>query len=508
MSTWWAPRTSNPLWGVNRVPGGFDSHTFPLIESHRMNSLTTITADTNMKDKTALFRLIPKVDQVLELPEWRELGLRWGQGYAVAGVRAALEVVRAGVAADEVTDVGGAVELALGEECDRRRLMPLQRVINATGVILHTNLGRAPLGFELLEAAAETAAGATNLEIDVLSGKRGVRGAFVREALAELCGAEDALVVNNNAAGVLLALSALAGGREVIVSRGELVQIGGGFRIPDVIQQGGARLREVGATNITTLDDFSRALGPDTGAILKVHLSNFHMGGFVSRPTTAELAQLKSDTVLFIEDLGSGNLTRRFEGAAIQEPTPKQVLAAGADLVCFSGDKLLGGPQAGLIAGRKELIDELLRHPFMRAVRPDKLVYAILQEVLAVYRRGTPQRLAPWRMMAGGRAEVLARIHRFLDEYGLVDRELEVVETVGEYGSGSMPGGTIPSAALVLTRTDAPTAASALRRMNPPVLAVVSDGACLLDFLSLQPWDEPALAGAIHKLSGSMIPVT
>lgn len=442
-------------------------------------------------------RQIPKVDKILEAPLWAELIKAHGHAFAVEECRKAIGRAKQLILSKENGDVGLIVETELQSSYLLARLRPLQPVINATGIILHTNLGRAPFSHELVEEIAKNLIGACNVEIDLYSGERGVRGCFVREMLARICKAEDGLVVNNNAAALLLALSAIAAGKEVIVSRGELIQIGGGFRIPDIIQQGGARLKEVGTSNITTLDDYRRALSPQTGAILKVHLSNFTQRGFVSRPSTQELALLKSETIPLIEDLGSGNLIPRFQKRVLTDPPPSQVLASGADLICFSGDKLLGGVQAGLIAGRKNLIAQLAALPLMRAIRPDKVVYSILQFVLSAYEKGEPEQLAPWKQLKQSREEIAKRIDRFCETYGVSRKLHPIVETWGEFGAGSLPGEKIESAALLVTEKDVDRASRTFRTASPSVIGIVHQGQFLLDFLTVSVEEEPRLAEVV-----------
>ena len=445
------------------------------------------------------FRQIPKMDRLLERPEVRDFSEKFGQPSAVAVCRAALERIKTRIRAGGPVDVAARVEQELSWALANARLSVMQRVINATGVILHTNLGRAPYGEELLAEAMAEVGGACSVEIDMGSGRRGVRGEFVRETLARLCGAESALVVNNNAAALLLILSALAAGREVIVSRGELIQIGGGFRIPDIIEQGGAKLREVGTTNITSVEDYRRAMGEDCGALLKVHLSNFHQGGFTSRPSTVELAALKTEEIPFLEDLGSGNLMDRFGDLQLPDPTPAQVLADGADLVCFSGDKLLGGPQAGLIAGDKKLIDRLAKYPLMRAIRPDKFTYAMLQVILRHYEKGQVADMAPWRQLNASRADIRKRITAFRRKLGLNAADFPTIDCFGEFGAGSLPGESIPSAALVIDRNDPDRTAMTFRRMETPVQGIIRDRAFILDFLTVSPDDEMILSDAVRR---------
>ena len=307
-----------------------------------------------------------------DLPSVDELTRGVDDPLAVGAARTVLasarEEIRGGAEPD---DLAG----RLRAELERARRPSLRRVLNATGVIVHTNLGRAPLAESALRRVHEVGGSYSNLELDLETGGRGSRQTHATEILRQLTGAEDALVVNNNAAAVLLAASALAGGREVIVSRGELIEIGDGFRIPEVLERSGARLVEVGTTNRTRAADYERAIGPDTAALLRVHQSNFRIIGFTEQPTVAQLAQVaRSHDVPLVDDLGSGVLVE-----LAGEPSASESLAAGADLVCFSGDKLLGGPQAGIVCGRADLVERLRKHPLQRALRPDKLTIAALE---------------------------------------------------------------------------------------------------------------------------------
>ncbi len=451
---------------------------------------------------TDAFRHIPKIDRLLQRADVGELAARYGHPYAVQTCRSIANELRTRLASDPGEDPAQLVEKVAECVIDDARLNPSQEVINGSGVILHTNLGRAPYGRELLAETFEHLSGPYSVELDLVDGKRGVRGRFVRETLARICHAEDALVVNNNAAAVLLALSALAAGREVLVSRGELIQIGGGFRIPDVIQQGGARLKEVGSTNVTTLDDYRAGIGPETGALLKVHLSNFYQGGFCQRPETSELAQLKSASLPLIEDLGSGCLVERIGEQVMPDPLPSRVIDDGADLVCFSGDKLLGGPQAGLLAGRKDLIQRLAKHPLMRAVRPDKFQYAMLQTVLGHYEKNEAEHMAPWRQIRQSRPQIIARIEAFRNRHSLDSKRFPIVLTLGEFGAGSLPGRTIESAALQLPAKQPDELAQRLRRSKPPVIGVIRNNSLHIDFLAIEPEQEDPLAQALLQATG------
>jgi L-seryl-tRNA(Ser) seleniumtransferase len=390
---------------------------------------------------------------------------------ATAAARSALgrarEAIRAG-------DEPGDVVASARAELERLGAPGLRRVINATGVIVHTNLGRAPLAEAALARAIDVGGSYSNLELDLESGTRGSRQDHVADALCRLTGAEAALVVNNNAAAVLLALAALAAGGEVVVSRGELVEIGDGFRIPDVLAHSGAQMVEVGTTNRTRAADFERAIGPETALLLRVHQSNFRIVGFTESPTTEDLARVAHDAGLWlVDDLGSGSLADVGD-----EPTAASSVAAGADLVCFSGDKLLGGPQAGIVVGRRALTERLRRHPLQRALRADKLTLAALEGTLALHE--DPERarreIPVLRMLDEPLERVRERAERLA---GLVGGEVE--ETVARVGGGALPLAELPSAACAIEEE----LAAPLRLGDPPVLGIVRDGRLLLDARTL-----------------------
>jgi L-seryl-tRNA(Ser) seleniumtransferase len=402
----------------------------------------------------------------------------------VEGARAALararEAIRAGT---DPGDVAAIVEAKL----EAARRPSLRRVLNATGVVVHTNLGRAPLADAALTRVHEVGRGYSNLEYDLSRGGRGSRQTHTTAILERLTGAEAALVVNNNAAAVLLALAALAEGREVLVSRGELIEIGDGFRIPDVLGRSGARLVEVGTTNRTRAADYDRAIGPDTAVILRVHQSNFRVVGFTEQPTVAELAEVARRKGLpLVDDLGSGAFAR-FE----DEPSARESLAAGADLCCFSGDKLLGGPQAGIVVGRSDLVERLRRHPLQRALRADKLTIAALEGTLALYL--DPERAAReipvLQMLLEPPSAVRARAERLAAAVGG-----EVEETIARAGGGALPLAEIPSFACAVEET----LAEPLRAADPPVVGVVRDGRLLLDCRTLTDADAEEAAAAVR----------
>jgi L-seryl-tRNA(Ser) seleniumtransferase len=378
-----------------------------------------------------------------------------------------------------------------------RRRRTLVRVINATGVVLQTNLGRAPLSERALRAIGE-AAGAVTVEFDLMSGKRGERHGHAARLLADLANADDAVVTNNNAAAVLLALAALASRKEVIVARGELVEIGGGFRIPDVLRRSGAKLVEVGTTNRTYARDYASAITERTGAILRVHASNFKVTGFVARPDGRDLAALARERgVAYIHDLGSGTFLDTGRYGLARETTVEDAVRDGADVVTFSGDKLLGGPQAGLAVGREDAIAALRAHPLMRAVRPDKLTIAALIATLESYRDGTAERELPvWRMIAMDAADLERRarlIAAHLAEAGIAAEPIATRSTVG---GGSLPEETQPSFAVALSGAPASRLAASLRSADPPIVARIIEERVALDLRSVLPEDDEVLARA------------
>jgi L-seryl-tRNA(Ser) seleniumtransferase len=418
--------------------------------------------------------------ELRDLPSVDELARSSGDPLAVDAARRVIQRAREAVRAG--ADPGNLGEHLLSELAAARR-PALRRVINATGVIVHTNLGRAPLAADALERVAETARGYSNLEYDLDAGGRGSRQAHVAGILGRLTGAEAALVVNNNAAAVMLALGALAEGREVLVSRGELIEIGDGFRIPDVLARSGARLVEVGTTNRTRASDYEAAIGPETAVLLRVHQSNFRVVGFTERPDLEQLAGIaKRFGLSLVDDLGSGALVDVGD-----EPTARESLAAGADLVCFSGDKLLGGPQAGIVVGRADLVERLRGHPLQRALRADKLTLAALEGTLALY-LDAPERIPVLRMLREATADVRARAERLA---GLAGGEVE--ETVARAGGGALPLAELPSYACAIEED----LAAPLRKGDPALVGIVRDGRLLLDCRTLSDGEVDEAATAV-----------
>jgi L-seryl-tRNA(Ser) seleniumtransferase len=420
--------------------------------------------------------------ELRNLPSVDELARGVDDPLAVDAARTVLERAREEIRAG--ADPGD-LEQRMRDELVAAREPSLRRVLNATGVIVHTNLGRAPLAEEALAQVVEAARGYSNLELDLRDGVRGSRQDHVAPILRRLTGAEAAIVVNNNAAAMLLALAALAEDREVIVSRGELIEIGDGFRIPDVLARSGARLVEVGTTNRTRAADYEAAVGPDTALVLRVHQSNFRVVGFTEQPRLGELAAVaRRHGLPLLDDLGSGVLTE-LPG----EPSARESLAAGADLVCFSGDKLLGGPQAGIVVGRAELVERLRRHPLHRAVRADKLTLAALEGTLRVY-LDAPERIPVLRMLEENVEVVRARAERLASLVGGT-----VEETVGRVGGGALPLAELPSFACAVEES----LAGLLRGGAPPVVGIVRDGRLLLDCRTLGDDEIDEVAAAVKR---------
>jgi len=389
---------------------------------------------------------------------------------------------------------------------DRLRASRIMPVINATGVLVHTNLGRAPLAAGTIRALADVGANYNTLEYSLSDGTRGSRGAYLEHALAILCGAEAATVVNNNAAALVLILEHFCreDASEVVISRGELLQIGGGFRIPDILEARGARLREVGTTNQTSVADYARAITRQTALILKVHRSNFFMDGFVDSPSTEALSALaRKKRVPFVEDLGSGAMipTETVEGAE-HEPTPAEVLKRGVDLVCFSGDKLFGGPQAGIIVGRKRMIDALKREPLFRAMRCDKLILSALESTVDTYLRGDT-RIPVLEMMLAANDELRGRAERIVSALAGRPLRLRVGHGRAQIGGGTLPRSALPSVTIEVSHpTRGAQALAALLRSQPePVIAYVGRGNLKLDLRTVFPHQDAAVIRALLAAS-------
>ncbi len=446
-------------------------------------------------------RALPGVDRLLERPWCRDAIERHGRAWVTDRLRDALERVRSGGVAAPLGD--RSVQEVCEAEIERASRPSLERVINATGVVLHTNLGRAPLARQARDAMAR-ASGYGNLEFDLADGGRGSRYDHCARPLARLTGAEDAVVVNNCAGALALALAAVARGGDVVVSNGELVEIGGGFRIPEVVAAAGCRLRAVGTTNCTRVSDYAHAVERGACAVLKVHRSNFTVSGFAEATALEELVALGARAgVPVIHDLGSGLMLPARDLGLPPEPTPADSVAQGADLVAFSGDKLLGGPQAGILAGSRASVDLARAHPLCRALRSDKATLAGLEATLALYR--SPRRAlreiptlrmiaAPVEVLERRAKSALAQVEALLGESGA----LEVVPGESLIGGGTFPGARLPSA-LVRARAGSATArlAAALRARSPPVVSRTAANAVLLDLRTVEPEEDGTVVRAL-----------
>lgn len=468
---------------------------------------------------TNKFRVIPSVEQLRQRTAVRLLEVRFGHDAVVEALREETESVRTQLIKDSSVDddidredILRQIENGLKKRLCTMLRPSLRQVINATGVIVHTNLGRAPLAHQAIDRIA-TIAGYSNLEFDLDQGERGSRTVHARALMQRLTGAEDTAVVNNNAAAILLTLSALAAGREVIISRGELVEIGGGFRIPDVLRQSGANLREIGTTNRTRPSDYAAAINDNTALILRVHPSNFRIEGFAERPSVEAVTEIgQRFAVPVVEDLGSGNLLDHLagaeQGAELKgEPTVSASLTAGVSVCCFSGDKLLGGPQAGVIVGRREQLKLIHRHPLMRALRVDKMVFAALEATLLEYVAGRATQSVPVQAMIHATVESLQQralliIDALADTPGLT---LTCSSGNSTIGGGTTPGVTIPTCLLQirLNGCNAGTIETRLRQAEPPIIGRIQENLVLLDLRTVQPHEDTTLTAALAKLQTS-----
>ncbi|MBX3000382.1 MAG: L-seryl-tRNA(Sec) selenium transferase [Caldilineaceae bacterium] len=459
-------------------------------------------------DPTLEYRKLPAVDALLHLPQIEDLAATHGGDALIDAVREAVDrarqQIRVGKPAPQLADWLGRVAQILAE----REQPTLRLLINATGVIIHTNLGRAPLSLAARRAVEGLTAGYNNLEYDLAAGGRGSRYDHTRALLCELTGAEDALIVNNNASAVYLVLAALCAGRDVIISRGELVEIGGGFRIPDVLRQSGARLVEVGTTNRTHPADFEDAIGSTTAALMRVHASNFRQIGFVTMPSLAQLveiarraAEIPNIHPLVIDDLGSGTLLDTTPFGLAAEPTVQQSVAAGADLITFSGDKLLGGPQAGLIVGTRGSVAILRRHPMARALRVDKMTLAALDATLRSYARGRAVEEIPvWRMIAATAERLQARAEHWRQRIA-ASIPATVIPGESTVGGGSLPGETLPTFLLALDLPRPDLIAAQLRQAEIPVICRIWQDRVVLDPRTVASEEEDHLVNALQKLA-------
>jgi len=444
--------------------------------------------------KNALLRGLPSIEQLLRRPslEPRLAGLP--RARAVAALRLAVERARERLLRGERPFEDADVDAALSSLATPN----LRPVLNATGVVLHTNLGRAPLAPEAVARVASVARGYSNLEYDLDEGERGSRYAPLIGLLTQLTGAEDAIVVNNCAGAVLLVLGALASGRDCIVSRGELVEIGGGFRVPDVMRQSGCRLVEVGTTNRTRRADYEAAITPDTGLLVKVHRSNFALVGFTEEVGVSELAAVgRARGVPVFQDLGSGALVPLRGEGLTAEPTVRMAVEDGADVVAFSGDKLLGGPQAGIIVGRKALLSRIKSYPLTRALRVDKMTVAALEATLELYRDGRPEVVPTWRLLSQRPEELRARAERLQGLLAARSVSARVAAVSGQVGGGAMPLARLSSFACILKVGEPDVFLERLRGAEVPVIGRIADGEVVLDVRCLAEEELGLVAEAI-----------
>ena len=461
-------------------------------------------------DKSKLFRLLPSVDELLRRPEILALVECDGHAVTTDAARVVLETLRREIATGmldaaaieiALSSIGAAVEHQL--RCSLSA--SLRPVINATGVILHTNLGRAPLSAAALDHAREVSTGYSNLEFNLDSGERGKRDVHVERLFARLLGSDVAtIVVNNNAAAVLVALNTLGEGGEVIVSRGELVEIGGSFRIPEVMSKSGALLREVGTTNRTRVTDYERAINDRTRLLLRVHRSNFQIVGFTEQPPLEELVDLgRRRGIPVLEDLGSGALFELSAVGVSGESGVADSLRAGVDVVTYSGDKLLGGPQAGIISGRRELVGRIRGNPMFRALRVDKLIYAALEATLLAYVRQDYDAVPALRMMRLSKDEIARRAESLAKKIESKQVKAELIDGESVIGGGAAPGATLPTKLIAITheKFSADELGAQLRSCTPPVIARVEEGRVLLDLRTVAPEQEETMARNL----GSMI---
>ncbi len=465
--------------------------------------------------KSELFRLLPSLDELLRVPAIDALVRHAGRSATIVSTREVLEQLRADIAAGKLDEAQIRSRLdelpgSVDQRLQQSLAFSLRPVINATGVILHTNLGRAPLSQAALEHIAEVSQGYSNLEFDLSTGERGSRDVHLDHLFARLLNTAErevsTIVVNNNAAAVLLALNSLAEGGEVLVSRGELVEIGGSFRIPDVMAKSGAVLREVGTTNRTRIADYEGAISERTKLLLRVHRSNFQIVGFTEQPSLGELVALgRKHNIPVMEDLGSGEIFDLRNVGVSGEPMIADSLRAGADIVTYSGDKLLGGPQAGMISGDRALLAKLRANPLFRALRVDKMFYAALEATLLAYLREDYDSIPALRMMRVSKNELEQRAQQLADRLSAScpSLQIEVVESRSVLGGGAAPGSTLPTRVLAVKSgsQNADELCERLRQWGTPIIARVEEGRVLLDLRTVEPEQEEAIVAALESVS-------
>ena len=446
-----------------------------------------------------LLRSLPRVDVLCQSPELALLRTEYGEKALVEAVRQVLSQLRQGILDGKIEALPADLHSRIREVLIRRSLPSLRPVINGTGIILHTNLGRACLSDRAAWAVYDVARQYTNLEYDIPSGSRGSRYSHVEDQLCRITGAESALVVNNNAAAVLLVLSALTQGGQVVVSRGELVEIGGAFRVPDIMEACGAQLKEVGTTNKTHLADYERAINENTRALMKVHTSNYRIVGFTETPSLSSLVELgHANGLPVIEDLGSGCLVNLNTFGIHDEPSVQDSLKAGVDIVSFSGDKLLGGPQAGIILGKKSYIDKLKKHPLTRAMRVDKMTLAALEATLSSYENDRSEEIPVLSMLSASPEELKSKAALLSSMLASAGIRADVIPTEGRVGGGSAPNHSLPSYAVALAG-DVNALEEKLRLGLHPIVGRIHDGLYLLDVRTLLEEEFPTIVEAVRE---------
>ncbi|MCU0822776.1 MAG: L-seryl-tRNA(Sec) selenium transferase [Spirochaetes bacterium] len=456
-----------------------------------------------MENIETVLKQIPQVERLLQETEISAFIPVLGRGIVINSIREEIRLFREHFVKDEELDIRKLHDSII-DHLRRKKLEKLQRVINATGVIIHTNLGRSPISANLLKGLADTMSAYCNLELYLPTGTRGKRGGFAEELISNLTSAEDAIIVNNNASSVFLILNEFGMGKDVVISRGELVQIGGGFRIPDIMRQTGANLVEVGTTNITDIEDYRKAITENTGIVLSVHQSNFRIEGFSKAPSLRDLASLKSQSVLFVRDLGSGNLVVDGRFPKSFEPTVSHELSQGADIICFSGDKLLGGCQAGIIAGRRDLISRLRKNPLMRMLRVDKFTYYLLQETLIAYANRELEKISLWNVIFQNKKVIANKINRLMKRV-TAENKKEIVKRIpvrSLFGGGSLPTLKIESAGIHI---DMPGMKGEdiykhFISRDVPIAGYILEDRFIMDLRTVFDDDIPAIAAAIDSL--------
>ena len=452
--------------------------------------------------KSKKLRQIPSIEEILQSEELQSYISSLSRPLVTQISRKIVDQIRKDLSKRAFNISRENIITRIVEELETLSSSTLKPVINGTGVIIHTNLGRAPMSREVLKHITEVSTSFSSLEYDLKKGRRGERTSFLEKLLCELAGSEAALVVNNNAAAVLLILSALAEGKEVVISRGELVQIGGGFKIPEILAESGAIMKEIGTTNRTSLWDYHRAINKNTRILLKVHKSNFWMSGFVEEVSVEELVRLgRTHHLLTVEDLGSGAVPFTEDFGLGHEPRITEGISAGADLVCFSGDKLLGGPQSGIIIGRKKYVDQLRENPLYRALRVDKMVISGLEQVILNYLRKEEEKIPVWRMISMSLQDLRRRAERISAQLNSFGISVSLKESKSTVGGGSLPGETLPTIILSLNSEVPPEAlAERFRNLEFPIIGRIEKNRFVLDLRTIFPDQDEIVIHGIRKV--------